>query len=288
VTSGTALAPAPERDPVRAYRVAFRRFRAHTDEVELLVAAYQEAIRRHRVASLLDIGAGDGAVAIPLASGAATYVAVEADPVLAARLRRAGLDVRCGTFPPSLDPPLDRDQRFDLVLLSHCVSYSAPLAVTEALLRSAWQFVRAGGTMLTVVHRGGGDEFDDLLALVDPGQRDRHREAFRGVWATVWRLGPTQRYDLTTSVRARTPDQLLRILALNASMRNGDLYQQFLSRQEQILRVLTSTYACGDGTFVFPMRHKLLFTESLNGLLEAPATSKARAHRMATDAAPAR
>jgi SAM-dependent methyltransferase len=267
MTPAGALAPAPERDPVRVYRVAFRRFRAHTDEAALLLAAYQETMRCYRVRSLLDIGAGDGAVAIPLASGAATYVAAEADPMLAARLRRGGLDVRCGTFPLSLDPPLDPDQRFDLVLLSHCVSYSAPLAVTVALLRSAWRFVRAGGTMLTVVHRGEGDEFDDLIALVDPGQRDRHRVAFRSIWATVGRLGPTRKADLTTSVRARTPDQLLRILAVNASMRNGDLYQQFLSRQEQILGVLTSAYACGDGTFVFPMRHKLLFTESLVGLL---------------------
>lgn len=229
MTPAGAVASAPERDPVRTYRVAFRRFRAHTDEAELLRAAYQQTMHGHRVRSLLDIGAGDGAVAIPLASGAATYVAVEADPMLAARLRRAGLDVRCGTFPLPLDPPLDPDQRFDLVLLSHCVSYSTPLPVTEALLRSAWQFVHAGGMMLTVVHRGEGDEFDDLIALVDPGQRDRHRAAFRSIWATVWRLGPTRKYDLTTSVRARTPDQLLRILAVNASMRNGELYQQFLA-----------------------------------------------------------
>lgn len=262
-----------------AYRSAFQRFRAATNEADSLLEAYQQLVLARRVRSLLDIGVGDGSLAAPLAGRVSTYIGVERDPEFVARLRRQGLDIRNGDFPLGSTPPLDQSHRFDLVLLSHVLSYTAPLAATSALLHAAWQHVHDGGAMLTVTHRGEGDDFDDIVAVVDPARRHLHRAAFRAIWATVSALGPTRKYDLVTHVRAGDPAELLEMLAFTASNGDRDRRRQFLSHRGQLLDLLTARYACDDGSYAFPMLHKLLFTVSLGGLLKCATRASDQPHQ---------
>jgi predicted RNA methylase len=65
-----------------------------------------------RCTSLLDIGAGTGSVAVPVASRIPRYLAVEQDPTSARALRNRGLSVLEATFPQPIA------ERFDMVVCS--------------------------------------------------------------------------------------------------------------------------------------------------------------------------
>ncbi len=100
--------------------------------------------------SLLDIGAGSGGVAVPVARSVERYVAVEQDPIAAQALRDAGLDVVEATFPVEI-----RD-RFDLVVSSHSIPEGG-VELYEPFLSRAWERVAPGGLLLVITFKGSND-----------------------------------------------------------------------------------------------------------------------------------
>src|SRR4051812_529524 len=96
---------APERRP---------RFATNSTYIDVCVAEIQRHYREIDAGSLLDIGAGDGALANRIAMSVGRYVAIECEPEFVANLRTAGLQVIESVF-----PDIQLDARFDLVLCAH-------------------------------------------------------------------------------------------------------------------------------------------------------------------------
>jgi SAM-dependent methyltransferase len=99
------------------------------------------------VGSLLDIGAGFGGTAVPLAATVRRYVAVEEVPARVQALRGAGLEVVEGRFPCPISGS------FDFVLSSHSVP-EGDLDLYPPFLEAGWKLLNAGGTFLVVTFKG--------------------------------------------------------------------------------------------------------------------------------------
>ena len=127
-------------------------------------------VRRRRVRTLLDIGAGDGRLAVPVARLVESYVAVEADEARAEALREAGLSVIKGRF-PDVDVPGD----FDLVVASHSLPDNEE--AYQGFLGSAWGRVR--------------DRHGSLLVITFVGSTSSRRKIARSVGLDI--DGPNER-----------------------------------------------------------------------------------------------
>lgn len=96
----------------QTYDDAFRAFLNHTDEKRILFGEISQRIAEKNIKSLLDIGAGNGQLSIPLAQLAKRYLAVEARENYVQKLRNAGLEVCHAVFPCIIN------DRFNMVLAS--------------------------------------------------------------------------------------------------------------------------------------------------------------------------
>jgi SAM-dependent methyltransferase len=124
--------------------------RARWDQAEVLAACILRFARERGARSVLDIGAGRGPVAVPVAAAASRYLAVEQDRTSAAALRAAGLDVVEATFPVALD------ETFDLVVSSHSIP-EGDVVLYEPFLAGAWKLVASGGMLLIITFKGSNE-----------------------------------------------------------------------------------------------------------------------------------
>lgn len=117
------------------------------DQGSVLAGTITGFARRIGAASLLDIGAGGGAVACELARSVDTYLAVEQDGARARALSRLGVPVIEGTF------PLAVEGRFGLVVSSHSLPEEGGAAYPP-FLEAAWALVAPGGSLLITTFKG--------------------------------------------------------------------------------------------------------------------------------------
>src|SRR5262245_55562927 len=106
------------------YRKAFETFLQSTNEKQEFARILIQQIRDRGVSSLLDIGAGNGELALPLSQQVKRYLAVEPNFAHAAVLRNLCLQVIEKPFPCQID------ETFDMVVASHVISGKKDLAET--------------------------------------------------------------------------------------------------------------------------------------------------------------
>src|SRR3989344_2336155 len=107
-----------------SYSQSFEKFLSHTDEKKVLLSKIEKIVSHLRAQSILDIGAGNGLISIPLAKKVGEYLALEQNNKFYKILSQAGLSVIPETFPTPALPP---KHLFDLVLSSHSISYEPEL-----------------------------------------------------------------------------------------------------------------------------------------------------------------
>lgn len=127
------------------------------DQAAVLSDVIVSRARARGARTLLDIGAGDGSVAIPLSRSVQRYVAVEEEPSRAVALQDAGLDTIVATF------PIDLDERFDMVVSSHSIPEGG-VSLYPPFLSAAWDRVAPGGLLLIVTFKGSDDSAIPRLA----------------------------------------------------------------------------------------------------------------------------
>jgi SAM-dependent methyltransferase len=232
----------------QGYTRAFTRFMAHTDQAAVFLREVGGYVARHRVASVLDIGAGNGALAIPLSRRVRRYVAVERDPGYVRRLREHGVEVVAGAFPVPVDGV------HDLVVMSHALSYEEENH--HDMLRAAWELVAPGGRLLVVVHRGGPDtDWGRLLAGAGMG-------GFVGPLArsldelvpTLSAMGPLETRDVVTTVAAGDVRDMVELLSFVAP--RGE-QEEFLRHGAELTGLLDRGHRTASG-YSFPFRNAFL------------------------------
>lgn len=128
------------------------------DQRAVLTGLIARHARAPGVASLLDIGAGEGGVAGAIAAMVPRYLAVECDAGRAAALRARGLEVVEATFPCAVP-----GGPFDLVVSSHSIPEGPP-ADYPAFVDAAWALLAPRGTLLIATFKG--PDIDPIQQLV--------------------------------------------------------------------------------------------------------------------------
>lgn len=234
-----------------AYISDFKKFLDHTDEKAVLLAEIAKELKQHKCQSLLDVGAGNGLMAIPLARQVAKYTAVEAKAEYALTLKEAGLEVINSAF------PIELNQKYDAVLFSHVFSYLHP--DHEEFINAAWKLLNQNGVLIIVTYRGEEDDWTRLikqLGLLNPGD---YPAIFENMLNLLSSLGKTTVRKVVTTVKADNIEGMIAALSFVASNGVPERKEKFMTHREEIVAFLEN-YKTDDG-FAFPFQHFILVTE---------------------------
>ncbi len=232
------------------YDSAFAKFLAHTDEKEVLRREIVSRLIANNATSLLDIGAGNGDLAIALSRIVPRYLAVEAKPIYVAKLREAGLATIEGVF------PVDMMGQFDMALACHSTPWGEEKY--KEFVTGAFRYVSTGGSLLIVSYNDEESEWSALLRscsmYVDEmspvGYRLPRLKSFLESFGTV-------SVDIvTTIVRAHASADMIAALSFVYGQGKTERLNEFQSACSIISAYLRAHYF-HDGSFAFPFHHVL-------------------------------
>lgn len=234
------------------YDTAFALFLKHTDEKERLLEAIAERVQRAGGISLLDIGAGNGDLAIPLAGLVKKYLAVEQKQTFAEVLQKAGLRVIRGSFPVTIE------EQFDFVVVSHALPYKAD--DYELFLNQALACVAPGGSLLGITYHRNQGEWRDLLVACSFPQKPLEADRFKALQAYCAVLGPTTVDVVTTYVTTFSVTEMLSALSFVYSDGEPEKVALFQRQRGALTRYLNAHYRDKE-RYRFPFRHVFLQTQ---------------------------
>jgi SAM-dependent methyltransferase len=237
------------------YTRTFEKFMVHIDQASVFVGELGRFISRHRPGSILDIGAGNGTLAVPLSRQVEEYVAVERNPVYATRLRSCGIEVIEGSF------PLPLAGTYDLVVMSHVISYEE--SVHYEMVSASWELVAPGGHLLVVAHRGGASsDWGRLLTGIGMDEFVRYPESiFDEILSTLRTMGAVEVREVITTVVTTNLRDMLEMLAFVAPSGH---YQEFIDHGAELVPLLDREYRAGAG-YAFPFKNSFVYVRDVRG-----------------------
>lgn len=235
------------------YKTDFEKFLAHTDEKEVLLNETIKEIRKINADSLLDIGAGDGSLAIPLSKGIKKYVAVESKQKFVSKLKSEGLSVIEGVF------PLNINERFDIVFSSHALSYKPEIYADY--IDKALELLKQGGLFIIITFRGQEDDWTALLKELGIPQMDYHRVGFNQIIQLLHKhTGSVTTRKVTTTVNTLSIDDIVDVLSFVYHGGNSEQKNKFTTTKNRLIKILNSRYKKSHG-YSFPFQHTFIITK---------------------------
>jgi len=230
------------------YTRAFRAFLDHTNEKKDLLAVLKRRIEAARAHSLLDIGAGNGDLAVPLSKLVDVYLAVEPKADFVAKLQAGGITTIHAAF------PTDINQTFDVVLASHVVPWEE--GESETFLRAAWRLLNPKGSFMMITYDEEVSEWGELLQASGLPIDSVGQGHFAGYKTLLASLGNLEVEPITTYVETESLDDMLLALAFVYGDGMPDRAEQF-QENPVVQKTLEADYH-NDGRYCFPFTHYLL------------------------------
>ncbi len=236
----------------KEYKNDFEKFLVHTNEKQVLLEEITKDIQKHNVQSLLDIGAGNGLLAIPLSQGVHRYLAIEPKESFVEKLRSNNLDVIQSNFPVSIS------EKFDMVLSSHSIYYDREKF--EPFIRKAFELLNPKGVFLLVTYRGQEDDWNELLDFLGQNEMDYNRVGFNSIIELLSTLGIVTMRKVTTKVITDNFDDMIQALSFVFSNGKPEKKNIFLNYQTKLEKVFNSKYKTENG-YYFPFQHFFIKTQ---------------------------
>lgn len=236
------------------YTYDFERFLAATNEKEVLRGEIVQDIDEAHPSSILDIGAGNGDLSIPLSRRIPRYTAVEKNPLYVERLKNAGINVKDGVFPLSLQ------DNYDFILASHVISYSD--GTMGDFIDSAWSHLEENGRFLIVTYRGEEDDWTRLRRRLGFDVTTTNQEGFKALTEQLEGLGTLDIRKVQTLVRTSNSKEMIDALSFVASNGIPKKRKQFMEQDEEISQILEESYQADNG-YYFPFQHFFLKTRKI-------------------------
>lgn len=236
-----------------SYATALDSFLRYTTEKQNLLTALQQSIKSVGARSLLDIGAGNGDLAVPLSETVQNYIAIEPNSHFAFRLKNRGLTVFEAPFPWASTGNLSAD----IVVASHVVPWE--LEEGERFIRAAWRCVNPGGAFVMITYDEDCGVWADLLRLSGlplAGIGHGHLGIYEFLLRGLDRRSTTNK--ITSWVETRTLEQMLKALAFVYSDGQDEKAEQFISDEAIAQIIQLSWYDVVDDCYRFPFTHYLL------------------------------
>jgi len=217
------------------------------DQPYTLLAHVAYTIAQNHASSLLDIGAGHPAKAVPLAGEVDSYLGIEMDEEQCERLRQVNVSVRCGAFPATA--PEDGAQ-YDCVLSSHSVP-EGDISVYEPFLTAAWSFVKLAGYLHIITFKGSRMAQHDLREELT-GSRGGDDEQYTEMMRLLETLSPEIEMKVVTSHYYTDELETLAARIEPLILRTENEREQ---HGEALRRILAERYRGSDGEYIFPTKH---------------------------------
>jgi SAM-dependent methyltransferase len=214
------------------------------NQKQVLLDEISKYIEAEGSESLLDIGAGDGVLAIPLSKKLKTYFAIEPNPERAEKLRAAGIRVKEGIF------PCEVEGAYDIVLSSH--SIPEDMGHWQEFLQAAWSLVKPGGMLLIITFKGVRDDGYDLhreLGFVSAVE-DADRKELEKIMSS---FGALEKRFPRSMMETENLDELVKIVSLAV----GGTDEEKIEYRPKLQEILEARYKKGD-TYWFPTEHLFL------------------------------
>ncbi len=233
------------------YAQDFAQFLKHTNEKPVLLDRIKHLLgERAQLSTVLDIGAGDGLLAKPLAQLVGSYTAIEKNPDHVAQLRAAALETIESTFPCPIPG------HYDLVLLSHVVSFRTNNWTD--ILPPAIKALAPKGKLVIITYRSSDDDWNQLRTTIGmPADTSPFSERFDDMVTFLQTQGTVQIETITTTVDTDTVDDMIASLAFVASNGLPETKSQFLAQTQTLTTLLETRYKKA-GHYSFPFQHTMI------------------------------
>jgi len=233
------------------YKKAFENYLKLTDEKERFFGYLSAAIQKFEIKSILDIGAGNGDLAIPLSKAVEKYVAVERNKNFIEALESKNLEVIQRDF---LEKELPIQDKFDLVLCSYVIPHEDSF---EEFVSKAFHYVDRGGQLIIITHTNPQVElgnFCEHLGLEnewdDPSFSPR-------IIKFLSSLGRVKQKNLSTEIISDNLEDLFLALSFGFSIGSKEKEDQFFEKKDEAFKFLEKNYSKGE-KYVFPFKHEII------------------------------
>lgn len=209
-----------------------------------------QVISRHKIQSMLDVGAGSSGTALAYKNAVKNYLAIERDEGRAEALGKDGIAVINESFPCIIE------DKFDLVLSSH--SIPEEVEAYEAFLQTAWKNVSEQGYLMIITFKGASETLWRLRNELLPAKAPRKdSELVKEMMRILQSFGHPTISRVTSWERTKVPEDIAQELSLSLRLDHGQL-------KERLLSVLESRFKDGCGYF-FPHEHLVLLIKKCAG-----------------------
>ena len=234
-------------DYIANYESDFELFLYNTNEKKVLLDYFSELINKDRAKSMLDIGAGNGLLSIPLSLRVEKYLAIEPNPKFSKTLRKNDIEVIEKTFPCSVD------KSFDIVLSCHSIPHNISSA-TE-FVQAAWQLVSSEGKLIIITYRSNEeDDWTKLMNCLGEDWLGTNTASYRALIELLSSLGKVKIEKITSCVSATDLAVMIKALSFVYSDGKEELRDRFLEKKEILKKVLINDYFDGH-KYTFPFQH---------------------------------
>lgn len=233
------------------YKESFETFLRSTNEKQEFARILMRQIQERNVESLLDIGAGNGELALPLSQSVKRYLAVEPNTGHASALRHMGLAVIEQPFPCLVDG------KFSMVIASHVVSGKKDLAHT--FLQAAWELLNQKGTLAVITYERLESDWSRLIEESQLPLISADWDRSTTCKEVISTFGQMEIMEVETLVRTSTLVEMMAALSFVYSDSKLDAAEQFQSN-DAIQRTLGLRYRNSSG-YAFPFQHYLLMVQ---------------------------
>lgn len=233
------------------YEHDFQFFLKHTNEKRILFEEIRKIIPSFGVTSILDIGAGDGQLSIPLSKLVKRFVCIEPKKEFVDLLRKGNLEVIEDFF------PCDVKGEFDLILCSHSLPYLKK--EFEPFILEGLKKLTNKGIFLVITYVGKKDDWALFLDEVGipPFVNAFHRYGVRKSF--MKKIGELEEFFVYSRVETKRIEDMVRALSFVASGGLKERKDDFMMKESKIKEILKLKYFDNKRKkYSFPFRHAFL------------------------------
>jgi len=231
------------------YLTDFRFFLDRTDEKVILEKAIIGQLPPDKFQSVIDIGAGEGSISIPLSKRFSRYLAIEQNNLHADILRKNNIEVLEKPFPCKIS------ERFDAVISCHSISHKPE--VYKPFINSAVEILRPGGSFLLVDFRGRNDSWSSLMQKIDKPSVAEDEFHVNQIYSILLSRGETQWSIVKSKLLTKDLEDMVKSLSFVYSGGDRKRREYFLSKREIVVNVLKKRHWCDYG-YMFIFEHKII------------------------------
>lgn len=233
------------------YASSFQNYLKCTDEKRIFLQSFARYIKDLRIHSLLDIGAGNGDLAIPLSKLADKYVAVEKNGVFVKKLESEGVEVVKADFSKE---DINIQGGFELVICSYVIRHDKEFA---AFVAKAWRHVSPGGHLLIATHPDSTTEWERFCRKISLENVWSYPDFIALLINYLKALGKVSTEEVGTYIRSEDKDEFFSALAFVYSGGIKEIEESFYNNEAEIKEVIEEDYM-KDGAYSFPFTSEFI------------------------------